>query len=296
MKIDAERLRTLRTSQGLSQAKLADKAKIHARTIRRMEREPEQCRKTREETVSMLAKALDVEPGVLTGDLPAPRFGKEPRSAPMRSPISAQIFSKSRLAYDLVSRRYGVTRSEIINLAPLFFALIAEGSLKWRREKLKEVDEAIGHIENPSALHDLSEMIQEEESSLNNADVLGEQREEHITGHLLPYNPFARYLHELDRLAVDDDQAHSSGMRIDYQICGDELAWITNRSRRARMCLEAGHARISEIPEEHMAEDAGEERAKWLEKQIPASFDEGEYELEEMLGPFGPMEKEGADQ
>ena len=292
MRIDAERLRTLRTRKGLSQAELARRAGIHARTIRRMEREPERCGKTREETVARLAGALGVEPGVLTGDLP----GQEPHSPPMRSPIKAQIFSKSRLAYDLASRRYGVTASEIINLAPLFFTLLADGCLKWRREKLKEVDEAIGRIENSSSLHDLLEMIKEEESSLDNADVLGEQREEHITGHLLPYNPFARYLHELDPRAVDDDQAHSSRMRIDYQICGEDLAWITNRSRRARMCLEAGHARISEIPEEYRAEDAGEERAKWLEERIPASFDEGQYELEDLIGPIGPMEKEGADQ
>ena len=292
MRIDAERLRTLRRREQLTKVELARRAEIHPRTIRRMEREPERCEKTREDTVYRLAKALDVEPGVLTGDLPAPKLGKEPPCPPMRSPISAQIFSKSRLAYDLVCRRYGVTRPEIINLAPLFFTLLAEGCLKWRREKLKEVDEAIGRIENPSALHDLGELIEQEERSLNNADVLGAQREEHITGHFLPYNPFARYLHEMDRLAVDEDEGHSSRMRIDYRICEEELGWITNRSRRARMCLEAGHARISEIPEDLMAEDAGEERAKWLEEQIPGGFDEWEYDF----GPFGPMEKEGADQ
>ena len=275
MKIDPERLSTLRTSKGLSQAKLARKAGIHPRTIRRLEKEPEQCEKTREDTVNLLAKALAVEVGVLTGDqpLPEPPADKEPAIAPMRSRIRAQIFSESRLAYDLVSRRYGVTASEIINLAPLFFTLLAEGSLKWRREKLKEVNEGIDLLVEGGPPPELVEMIEQEEMSVDNTDIFGEQRQEGYW-EVPPSgdNLFAKYLHSLDGEAVDDNQADWSRMEIDYVICTEELSAITNRSWRARMCLEAGHARISEIPEELMAEDAGEERAKWLEDRIPADF------------------------
>ena len=295
MKIDAERLSTLRTSKGLSQAKLARKAKIHARTIRRLEKEPEQCEKTREYTVNLLAKALAVEVGVLTGDqpLPEPPADKEPANAPMRSRIRAQIFSESRLAYDLVSRRYGVTASEIINLAPLFFTLLAEGSLKWRREKLEEVYEGIDLLVEGGPPPDLMEMIEEEEMSVDNADIFGEQRQEGPTWHVSPSgdNLFAKYLHSLDGQAVDENQADWMRMEIDYVICTEELSAITNRSRRALMCLAAGHVRIPDIPEELMAEDAGEERAKWLEDRIPPDFHEREY----IRSGLRPMEEEGAD-
>ena len=47
-----------------------------------------------------------------------------------------------RLAYDLVSHRYGPTRAEIVELAPLLFTLLAEGCLAWRRERLEKVREA----------------------------------------------------------------------------------------------------------------------------------------------------------
>ena len=299
MRVNAERLRELRTRKGLSQAELARRARIHARTVRRMEREPEQCGKAREDTVHRLAKALGVEPAVLTGDgplPPPPRLGKEPTSAPMRSRISAQIFSKSRLAYDLVTRRYGVTASEIINLAPLFFALLAEGSLKWRREKLKEVEEGIGLWVDGGPPPDLMEVIEQEEMSIDNSDVFGEGREE-IWGFPLSYkNPFAAYLNRQDPDSVHSLDVQSLKMRIDYGIYLEELRAITNGSRRARMCLEAGHARVTDIPEELMAEDAGEKRAKWLVERIPEDFDEGEYDLAEAFVPIGPMEKEGEDQ
>lgn len=296
MKIDAERLRTLRTRKGLSQTELARRAGIHARTVRRLENEPEQCEKTREDTVHRLVKALAAEPGHLTGDLPLPKLGKEPTIVPMRSPIRAQILSTSRLAYDLVSRRYGVTASEIINLAPLFFTLLAEGSLKWRREKLEEVEEGIGLLVQGGPLPDLMEMTEQEEMSVDNADVFGEQRHEGPLWRLSPSedNPFAAYLHKLDPDSVYNLEGRK--MRIDYGICREELSAITNGSPKARMCLEAGLARVSEIPEELMVEDAGKERAKWLEDRIPEDYDESAYYLEYYFGPIGPVEKEGADQ
>ena len=54
----------------------------------------------------------------------------------------------------------------------------------------------------------------------------------------------------------------------DYDICSDELDRIANGSSTARICLETGYARISEIPKKLMAEDAGEEREKWLEDKL----------------------------
>ena len=140
---------------------------------------------------------------------------------------------------------------------------------------------------------ELVEMIEQEEMSVDNADIFGEQRQEGPFWELSPSgeNLFAKYLHSLDGQAVDDNQADWSRMEIDYVICTEELSAIINRSWRALMCLQAGHARISEIPEELMAEDAGEERAKWLEDRIPADFDESGY----FFSSLRPMEEKGAD-
>ena len=147
MKIDPKSLRSLRQKQGLTRPQLAERAKITVRTIQRLENEPQQCQKSRKDTLERLAKALGVKEDVLTGELPFHESGKAPASDSERVQIGAQIVPKVRLAYDLIKRRYGVSATEIINMAPLFFALLAEGSLAWRREQLKELKEGIDRLE-----------------------------------------------------------------------------------------------------------------------------------------------------
>ncbi len=304
MKVDADRLRTLREGKGwtrpyLSQRTGPNPPPIPARTIQRLENEPERCRTTREDIVNRLASAFDVSPGVLTGELPLPESEKARSPELGRVPIGARITTKARLAYDLVRRRYGVSDTEIIGMAPLFFALLAEGSLDRRRKRLKEACEAIGHLgENGFELHP-DETIAYEEESIENADVFGEQR---LSGHEgLPEafwpirgNPFAEYLHYLDAVAVGELEVDSSRMNIDYAVCWDDLKGMVNGSQRAWKCLTTGHARIRDIPEELMDKDAGDERVRWLEERMPEDYKEEEEGLDETLG-VGPMQM-GADQ
>ena len=139
MQIDPARLRSLREKKKLSRLQLEKQSGVTERTIQRLERDPHPSRKN---TLNRLAKALGVEPGVLTGELPLPEFDKASALDPERVQIGAQVVPKVRLAFDLIKRRYGVSATEIINMAPLFFALLAEGSLAWRREKIEEAEEA----------------------------------------------------------------------------------------------------------------------------------------------------------
>ena len=149
MKIDPERLHSLRNKKGFTRSQLAQRSGISERTIQRLENEPQRSQKSQEHTLNSLAQALGVEkePGVLTGELPLPNSDKAPTGDNSdRVQIGAQIAPKTRLAYDLIKHRYGVSRTEIINMAPLFFVLLAEGSLAQRREKLKEVEDMLGAI------------------------------------------------------------------------------------------------------------------------------------------------------
>ena len=141
---------------------------------------------------------------MLTGEEPLPESVKAPASASKPPQIGAQITPKVRLAYDLIKRRYGVSATEIINMAPLFFALLAEGSLAWRREKLKELKEGIDRLEQiegfwhsgqglPFAVTPVPEAIEEEEDSIAKADLFGEHLLGCSTYDLDPStdNPFA---------------------------------------------------------------------------------------------------------
>ena len=304
MKIDSKSLRSLRQKQGLTRPQLAERAKITVRTIQRLENEPQQCQKSRKDTLERLAKALGVkegEEGVLTGELPLPESDKAPASTSERVQIGAQIAPKVRLAYDLIKRRYGVSAAEVINMAPLFFALLAEGSLAWRREKLKEAYKAIdrlGQIDGfwrgglSGAESYMNEGIAAEEDSIDEADLFGE----HLFSDTFILvddvfdpstdNPFTSYLHELKaKLDISGVVDVGSGNLIfgsplkfpDYNICRDELDRIANGSHYAKLALETGDARLSEIPEE--LEDADEERARWLEDKLSDSLKDVEAEM-----------------
>ena len=284
MKIDSDRLRILRKRKGFTRPQLEKLSGITKRTIQRLEREPHQSQKTREDTVIRLAKPLSVEPGVLTGELPLPESDEVP--------VSDQA-PKTRLAYDLIKRRYGVSRTEIVNMAPLFFTLLAEGSLAWRHKKLKEADEAISQLDDMrnevghwiflDATTVAGNASSAEKDSIAGADIFGE--------HLFnspsdlpdePFdpdkdNPFVHYLRKLAnkptiRNVVNVDEGIlniASDFKFPhYEICSEELDHITNGSPDAKRTLETGCARISEIPDELMAEDAGEKRAKWLENKL----------------------------
>ena len=317
IQIDPERLHSLRQKKGLSRPQLAKQSGITERTIQRLEKEPQPSQK---KTLSRLAKALRVEPEVLTGELPLPESDKAPETERVQigaqvapKQIGAQVAPKVKLSYDLIKRRYGVSATEIINMAPLFFALIAEGSLAWRRNKLKELKEGIDRLEQidgfwrgqglPFAATPVPEAIEEEEDSIAKADLFGEHLLDCMTYDLDPStdNPFASYLRrlkaELDIPSIVDvdsgDLVFGSPLKFpDYDICRDELDSIANDSPAAQLALEAGYARLSEIPEKLMAEDAGEERAKWLKDKLSDAFKDLEKEIKNLEKRMQDLEKE----
>ena len=301
MKIDPDRLSSLRKKNRLTRRELEKQSGINKRTIQRLESESEsqRCQKSQEHTVNSLAKALGVKAGVLTGELPLPESDKAPDLE--RVQIGAQIAPKVRLAYDLVKLRYGVSATEIINMAPLFFALLAERCLVWRREKLKEAYEAIDRLEQidgfwrgglSGAGSYMNEGIAAEENSIDKADLFGERLFSDTSTLMDDFfdpstdNPFTSYLHELkaelDIPGVVDvgsgNLMFGSPLKFpDYNICRDELDRIANGSHYAKLALETGDARLSEIPEE--LEDTDEERARWLEDKLSDSLKDVEAEM-----------------
>ena len=285
MKIDPESLRSLRQKKKLSRSRLSERSGIAVRTIQRLENEPQRCQKSREDTLNRLANALDVETDVLTGESPLPELDKLPASAPKGVQIGAQVAPKARLFYDLVKRRYGVSATEIINMAPLFFALLAEGSLAWRREKLKKAREGLDlMVEADLNFVEANETVDNEDGSISNADIFRRHR---LSALLDPCysprdNPFASYLRKLardiDQPGVVEVDSEDWEKFPDYGICSHEFRDIVNKSPDAWACLVNGYARISDIPEELMADDSGEKRAKWLEDRLPSGSN---------LRPFG---------
>ena len=294
-----DRLSALRKAKNLPRKRLKELSTVSVRTIQRLEDPAPGNTSPRWTTVEKLAKALQVDPGVLTGELPLPQAGNALAPEPRRVQIGAEIAPKARLAYDLVKRRYGVSATEIINMAPLFFTLLAERSLARRREKLEEAREAIGRLDRvgDEVGHSIFGVATTvalnadtlEEESIAKADIFGEHLLSSDVGLSIPEepfdpatsNPFAAYLRQLadglDRgsvVAAKADLSYGStyGKFPDYDICPEELDDLANGSADAKRALQTGFARLSEIPGRLKGEDAGEERAAWLEKRLPDVF------------------------
>ena len=122
---------------------------------------------------------------------------------------------EAALDYGLVQRRYSVSTREIMELAPLAFLLLAEGSLNWRKQKVESFDEATnnlrklggGHFSFVNAIYRAEEACFDEEKSIEKRDVFGQHLADDTYN--LGYdpstnNPFADYLRELAN-DIDDD-------------------------------------------------------------------------------------------
>lgn len=289
------RLHDLRNAKSLSKKRLAQLSGVSMRTIQRLENPTMSNTTPHWTTIERLAKALQVAPEVLTGKLPLRQAGKAPTPA-QRVQVNAEIAPKARLAYDLVKSRYGVSATEVVNMAPLLFAILAEGSLGWRRKKLEEAGEAIRRLDEMSdevgywlfgaattvALN--ADTLEDE--SIAKADIFGDHlfSDSHGTFGDDPFdrstdNPFAGYLRKLAadlespgvvEVERDDLSYGSPWLRFPgYDLCNDEIKNVTNDSLDARRALETGHVRLSEIPEALKGDDAGKERAAWLEERLP---------------------------
>ena len=290
--IDPSRLRALRDGRDLSRDKLASQSGVSARQIARIEGQGEPAA-LRPQTLASLARALGVEPEVLTGEKPLPP--SRPHLDGVR--FSGQMRSATRLDYDLVSRRYGVTAKQVIDLAPLLFAMIAEGSLAWRREKLAQVEQALSDLRNLAREHsqlyfaslavDIDTARWIEEQSIERADLLGEvvkgEENEHAWEVPDDLNPFAEYMRklssELDQAdVVSFDRGDTSQLILGHRdglygvgpfsLCGKDMDEITGNSKHAQWALLSGDARISDIPQELLTEEAKDQRVAWLEDQL----------------------------
>ena len=303
MPINPGRLRKLRVRMNLSQQELADKSKISTRHLSRLESNSASSGAVHERTVNQLAEALDVEPGVLIGELPLPEPTMTSRPGTgERIQVSALLWPEVRLAYALIKRRYGVNPTTLFNAAPLMFVLLAEGSLHWRREKLREVGEAadqlynlgFGHLSFAFAAYRAQEGAADEEESIQKGDLFGSDVGQDTFD--LGYdrstnNPFADYLRELARKIDDPDviEVDESMLAFTalenfpfYKVCASELEGITGGSAEAAYALEQGHVSISGIPDELWVDDAANQRAQWLEKQLPESA-RNLFDLSELL-------------
>jgi transcriptional regulator with XRE-family HTH domain len=294
MNIHPTTLSVLRTSRDLSQEGLAERSKVAKATISRIERGKSGSANTA--TIERLARALEVPPKTLT-EPPEAMHEADLRELGYRT-IKVTLKESTFEAFVMAQRRYGVHLFDQIEMAPLFFTLLAEGSLAWRRKKVEEAWEAAtrlrsigsgaGHLAFVNAVNRTEEGLAEEEQSIESLDLFGKDVGDdafHLGFDPSESNPFADYLRHLAR-DIDPDvvELDTEGKGIwktgegmpEYTICPAELNRIEEERGRiaggnhlARYALKRGHVLPRDIPQELQGEDAKEARIAWLIERIP---------------------------
>ena len=143
-RINPERLKELRTRLKLSRRKLAKRSGVSERQIVRIE-DADTNSPVRPATLKKLADALDIDAEMLAQN--SKHHDPVPLPPPQDIQLSIKVDSQIRLAYDLVKHRYGASQKDIINLAPLLYVLLAEGSLAWRKQWLEEAKVTMNRLE-----------------------------------------------------------------------------------------------------------------------------------------------------
>ena len=293
-KVDPESLKVLRSGKGWSRRQLADRSSVSERQLARLEtaRDSVPVRMT---TFKRIAEALGTDGGKLSGASSVTRNPEKLEDVGLRVRVSPQL----QLAYDLVSFRYGPTRREIVELAPLLFVLLAEGSLAWRLERAEKVDALLGRLQDlgkHTALYCASflEYVQEgnecERASISKPDLMGNDVRREEWGDGYEGVPFCDYLCKLAedmRIAgiVDfhpDTSAATVGLGTiwgaePYEVCRDVLGELTGESKLARRALLHGDVRLSQIPKDLLSPEAKDARVAWLEERLS---DEGRLQEE----------------
>ena len=316
LEIDAGNLKALRKGKRLSRAALADKAGVSERQLARLE-SPDSTRKAvRATTIRRIAKALDADEKKLSGASPVPS-----KHAPREhGRVGFRVSTELRLAFDLIRFHYGPTPRQVIELAPLLFVLLAEGSLAWRKERVAEIEritQRLHELGNDSQLYFahrveyVEDGLEHEKGSIMNADVLGDDvRRENEDIAACDAKPFAAYLRKMaDDLGaegtVDFDRSDFAVGWFSpiwgaepYAVCGDILGELTGGSKYALWALVHGDAQLSEIPEDLLKPEAKDDRVAWLESKLSDDVrdreDAAEARAKEFLKPLLTIDpKEG---
>lgn len=288
-----EALRSCRDRLHWTQKKLSDgKAKdkdgkvrgVSLATIKRIEAHKDGPYPANDGVAYILAKIL----GVTTEQL-----GKQPsddadNEVALRKfdyrPLRTMISRDTAIAFKRVRDIFGISIQSQVEMAPLFAALLAEGSLDWRRKRVGAIEDAAanlmamagGHFSFAAAAYRAEDGAFGERQSIGKRDLFGEHLpdETYDFGYdPSKHNPFADYLaafaEEIEATTVtfgsDFGWMTSEGFP-EYRIGEKIVAQLTQGDPDAEYTLEQEYTDIAAIPDGL----SDEERVAWLIAQIPS--------------------------
>lgn len=229
------------------------------------------------------------------------------------------VNDQTMLAFRMVEILYGISRENQVRMAPLFAALLIEGSFVRRRKHAEALEDALKNLEALEDTHKghrtfiavaalrLGDGIGCERASLDKRDIFGEVVSDYsFDGGYDPseHNPFADHLREMASEAEEKyitiDESLGSSELPDYQI-GEKIIdrWIGS-DREARYSFSRGHACLTDMPEDLRGGDKKDERIAWMIEQIPeeerAALQTQRDELQAFFGDSGSKENSASSE
>lgn len=255
-------LRLHRERKNLTLDELAAASHVDRGTINKIENGRRT--KSRPSTLRSLADALRIDESELTT---AP--DDAPASTPSFSPKTQMNFrmaNDARNALNLTAMRYGVKATHILHLAPLLFRWAADMSLKWRSERLAELEDHLAALENiRTPLHlngnvthnwRADEALDEERRSIAKRDIFGLQLSDDALAEDYEeseQNPMAQFLKSIS-LSLGDDvnfeywSPHWS--HPGYTLGKSEALDLVGGNETAAQHIVDGYAPLHELPTE----------------------------------------------
>lgn len=284
MIINVETFNFLLRKHGLTQTGLARRARLGTKTIGRVRR--------REELRILNAEKIASVFNVSVEELQLPPSEELRIKAGKKSGMSrlvADLDSEVRSALTLTSLRYKTPEQDILKAAPYFFTLLAELSLKQRREKLEAwKDAALTTIkEGPrwefpstsSISADIWDLYYEELKSIEQRDLSGGFTDLHPESPSPenPGNPFLGMLEDLagesgNHLTYEDAEAGSFvpvffealHETIDEFLFPEDEYDIFWEHSDARGLIYGGDIPLTDMPKELFESGAGSDRRAWV--------------------------------
>jgi transcriptional regulator with XRE-family HTH domain len=256
--IEPQRLKQVRKARGLTQEELARKAKLNKQTVYRLETA---VGSVRQANLEKLARSLDVAPEVLTGEAQLPEMNLPALSAEEAAyQLNVRVDAAVRNSFELVARQYRVSVAKVAQLAPLCFVMLAEASLRDRRRKLTEYEEALGRVGDLGAgfarlptlanPYEQEQAVEAERESIAHNDLFAED----VTDPWIDAdtaddeNPFERFLKALAARTGEVTVTAVGPAETDYTVCRSTAMGLVGGDEEVADWLLSGEVPIHRIP------------------------------------------------
>ncbi|MBC7153249.1 MAG: helix-turn-helix transcriptional regulator [Rhodobacteraceae bacterium] len=291
--INPDRLIALLDRCPISQKELAADIGIDVGTLSRWKRLDKPPGRLRGDKLAKLCDALGTTPTELCSDGPLPEAPKGD-DATHKGQVTMVLDTACRNSLALVARRYGVTRQQIVEVAPLLFAVMAEQSIAERREQLQKFSDALGNIENSAPPHlrnslrspwdsDDQEILEAEKRSIDARDLFASHVGTWDANHSKD-NPFARFLRKkLIETGLPNGKTVTWGGDDSprYMLGAEELVEFFGRDTGAWLPVLNGDVALAEMPRE-IRKATPERRASWVKEKSALNAKEIDAAAEEL--------------